>query len=187
MFVANNFYKKDRRCTRILEVGCGPGANVWYISREGFDAYGIDGSPTAINTARNRMDAEHLKADLKIGDINKLPYGDDFFDAVIDSECIYSNTLEDSHLILQEIKRVLKADGLFFSRTFAEDMYLGENLKEIGYLAFEEATGGQIAHTGFLRLTDRKVIHELYEKYFELISVDKMTHTRNNGAITVSE
>ncbi len=58
-FVARNFYTvPERDAIRILEVGCGPGANVWYIAKEGFSAYGIDGSTTAITICRQRMAAE---------------------------------------------------------------------------------------------------------------------------------
>jgi ubiquinone/menaquinone biosynthesis C-methylase UbiE len=187
IFIAKNFYKLDRKTIRILEVGCGPGANVWYVSREGFDAYGIDGSPTAIETAKKRLHDENLKASLIVGDINKLPYEDNYFDAVIDNECIYSNTLNDTNLILSEINRVLKSGGLFYSRTFADDMHVGKDAQTLGYLEYKEATEGPIAKTGYFRLTDRKVIQELYGKYFEQVTIDKMTYTRNNGAFTVSE
>lgn len=186
-FIATNFYNKERDEIRILEVGCGPGANVWYISREGFQSYGIDGSPTAIEKAKKRMEEESLKADLQIGDINQLPYEDNFFDAVIDNECIYSNVYDDSDNILKEIKRVLKGGGLFYSRTFAEDMYIGENSIEVRRLEFTEATGGAIANTGFLRLSDKDVINALYGKNFEIISMDKMRYTRNNEEYMVSE
>ena len=38
-FVARNFYKApDRSSVKILEVGCGPGANLWYIAKERFAA-----------------------------------------------------------------------------------------------------------------------------------------------------
>jgi len=33
---------EQRRKIRILEVGCGSGANLWMIAREGFEAHGID-------------------------------------------------------------------------------------------------------------------------------------------------
>ena len=34
-FVARNFYNVEKRSDiKILEVGCGPGANLWFIARE---------------------------------------------------------------------------------------------------------------------------------------------------------
>src|SRR5438105_645758 len=58
-FVARNFYKAPSRSSvRILEVGCGPGANLWYMAREGFSVFGIDGAPTALELARLRLDRE---------------------------------------------------------------------------------------------------------------------------------
>lgn len=186
-FVAQNFYHKQRHTIRILEVGCGPGANIWYLSREGFDAYGIDGSAVAIEQAQKRLFSEGLKGTLCIGDIANLTYENDFFDAVIDNECIYSNTLFDTHLILHNIQRVLKRGGLFFSRTFSHNMYVGNDAQQVGPLEFKEATDGPIAHTGYFRLIDKKGIASLYGTYFNLESIDKMDYTRNNGSVTVSE
>ena len=37
-FIARTFPDAEqRRESRALEVGCGPGANLWYLAREGFD------------------------------------------------------------------------------------------------------------------------------------------------------
>lgn len=90
-FIARNFYALERKNIRLLEVGCGTGANVWYMSREKFDVYGIDGSDTAIRIARDRLKSENLEATLQVGDILKLPFDDSIFDGVIDFECIYAN------------------------------------------------------------------------------------------------
>lgn len=130
-FIANNFYKKDRKSTTILEVGCGPGANIWYLSREHFDAYGIDGSKTAIDLAKRRLQSEKLNANLIVGDIISLPYEAGLFDGIIDVECIYTNNRQNSETTLKGIQRVLKNDGLFYSRTFAEDMFLGNKKQEL--------------------------------------------------------
>ena len=60
-FVARNFYKvPNRKDIRILELGCGTGANLWYCAREGFSVIGLDGSKTAINRMIDRFEKENL-------------------------------------------------------------------------------------------------------------------------------
>ena len=83
-FIAKNYYQTDRGSTRILEVGCGPGANVWYLSREGFDTYGIDGSPTAIASAKGLLTKVNLSAILLLWVIVAVPLTVDYFFSVID-------------------------------------------------------------------------------------------------------
>jgi SAM-dependent methyltransferase len=186
-FVAKNYYKRNRAVTKILEVGCGPGANIWYLSREGFDTYGIDGSENAIAGARRYLSEEGLSANFMIGDIIDLPYADNCFDAVIDNECIYSNSLSDSHLIMNEIRRVLKRDSLFFSRAFSTDMYIGKDAKQPSPCEYAEATDGPLANTGHFRLINEDGIKQLYSPYFEITSIDKMDYTRDNRSFMVSE
>ena len=47
-FVARNYYNQDRDKVKILDFGCGAGANTWFLAREGFDTYAFDGSKTAV-------------------------------------------------------------------------------------------------------------------------------------------
>lgn len=69
-FVARNFYGlPNRAVVRLLEIGCGPGTNVSFMTREGFSTSGIDGSPTAIRKAGDRLARENLHADLRVGNI----------------------------------------------------------------------------------------------------------------------
>ncbi len=114
---------EDRAGFKVLEVGCGTGANLWYIAREGFAAFGIDGSAVAVARAEKRLHEEGLSARLQVGDAMRLPYEDGFFDLVLDVECIYANSMKDSRVILSEIERVLKLGGHFFSKTFMTGTY----------------------------------------------------------------
>src|ERR1700730_11711421 len=67
-FVARNFYSApDRTKVCILDLGCGQGPNTWYMAREGFSVSGIDGSQSALTQARDRLESENLKADLRVG------------------------------------------------------------------------------------------------------------------------
>jgi SAM-dependent methyltransferase len=45
-FVARTFGNGEGKSA--LEVGCGPGANLWYLAREGFETCGVDLSPVAV-------------------------------------------------------------------------------------------------------------------------------------------
>ena len=184
-FVARNFYKRDRSTVRILEVGCGPGANIWYLSREGFQAYGIDGSMTAIQKAGKRLEMEGLSAQLCVGDILQLPYEDSFFDAVIDVECLCCNNRENTKKILKEIHRVMKPNGLFYSRTFSERLYIGRDLNET--LEFESIPEGALKGKGFVRLVTRDEIAKLYGEYFMKLSIDDNGWTVNDGEQRVEE
>jgi len=54
--VARNFYKApDRKAVKILDIGSGPGANTWYVAREGFSAVtlGVRAGGHAIHPMRS--------------------------------------------------------------------------------------------------------------------------------------
>src|SRR3990172_1416727 len=140
-FVARSFYRAHNRGdVRILELGCGTGANLWFMAREGFAVYGIEGSRTAVGQARRRLDDEcpGWVGEIICGDFSSpLPFEDGFFDGVVDNEAIYCNPFEVSKAIYTEGHRVLKAGGKLFSRTFATGSY--------GY-----GTGQQVGHNAFV-------------------------------------
>jgi ubiquinone/menaquinone biosynthesis C-methylase UbiE len=186
-FIARNYYNRDRKNVRILEIGCGPGANIWYLAREGFNAYGIDRSRTAIKQAQQRLADERLTAHFKVGDILKLPYPDDYFDVVIDIACLYANPKDAARRMLREVRRVLRPSGQLFSQTFSERMYTGKNRKTVGELEYEDISDGPFAGNGFVRLTDQKTIDELYGTIFTILSVDINDRTEQNGAMRMSE
>lgn len=115
-FIARNFYNvENRKEIKILEVGCGPGANLWFLAREGFEISGIDGSQTAITQAGSRLNTEcpNWRGALTVGDISVLPYPNDCFDAVVDIECVYCNTYATSKQIYCEMARVVRGGGSF--------------------------------------------------------------------------
>lgn len=187
-FIARNFYQRKRDEVHILEVGCGPGPNIWYFAREGFNAYGIDISETAIERAKNRLVSEGLSAvELRAGNILSLPFSDKTFDCVVDNACLYCNSLSDTEMIMKEIQRVTKDEGFLYSRTPSSDMYIGKAQKKRGHLEFYDISDGPFAGKGLARLIDRQGINALYGRFFEIISVDRMDYTSNNGEIKVSE
>lgn len=122
-FMARRFAEvEDKSQVRILEIGCGPGPNLWYLSREGYGVSGIDGSHAAIEQAAQRLRSEDLAtADLRQGNFADLPWDDGSFDVVIDIEAVSTNLSDVIDATLGEIHRVLKPGGVFFAKLFGTE------------------------------------------------------------------
>lgn len=182
-FVARHFYAVERHeDIRILEVGCGPGANLWFLAREGFRFAGIDGSVTAIDKAGQLLDAEwsgwRSHSELAIGDICHLPFASSTFDAVIDNEAVYANSFEESRKIYIEIARVLRKGGVLYSKTFAEGCW-GDNTGEARGRNMWMCAEGPLAGKGASRFTKLDEIPELIHPLC-LNSVELHSRTCNN-------
>ena len=63
---------------RVLDVGCGVGTFLRLVADRGAEPFGLDASEALINLARQRVP----EADLRVGDMESLPYDDDTFDLV---------------------------------------------------------------------------------------------------------
>jgi len=187
-FIAKNFYAVPSRSeVKILEVGCGPGANLWYMAREGFTVYGIDGSETAIKAAQARLDAEvkGWQGKVTVGDFLNLPYEDAFFEAVIDNEAIYSNSYEDAKQIYHNIFRVLKKKGKLFIRTFAAGSYGDGTGLKVGHRAYLVGEGPHLGK-GYSRFTDAEDIRDLLGG-FDILETELITRTIENMTHTIKE
>lgn len=93
---------KDRT-PRILDVGCGTGANLELLARYGA-AEGVDVSPEALAFCRARG-LENVRQ----GEAERLPYEDDTFDLVTGLDVV--EHLDDDLAGLSEMRRVLRPGG----------------------------------------------------------------------------
>ena len=165
-FVARNFYRAtDRSRIRLLEIGCGPGANVWFMVREGFTVSGIDGSPSAIQKARQRLADEGIAADLRVGDFVQLPWPDDSFDGVVENVSLYTNPWTTIQRALCEVRRVLKPRAPFLSSFFTDRTWgygQGEMVETDGFVNLRD---GPLAGKGFCLFLKRARIPDLFRDF----------------------
>ena len=111
-FVADICRRVTDRRPRILDVGCGTGANLIMLSRHG-DAEGVDVSEDALAFCRERgLDK------VKLGAGEELPYDDGTFDLVTAFDVV--EHMDDDLAGLREMRRVLRPGGrvLLFVPTF---------------------------------------------------------------------
>jgi ubiquinone/menaquinone biosynthesis C-methylase UbiE len=117
-FMGSHFFplaKEQRGAIRILEIGCGSCANLWMIAREGFDAHGLDLSAESLRLGAEMMRHWQTHATLTEGSMDKLPYPDRSFDAVVDVFSSYCLPEAAFGACLDEVARVLRPSGRYFS------------------------------------------------------------------------
>jgi SAM-dependent methyltransferase len=108
---------EQRAQMRVLEVGCGSGANLWMIAHEGFSAYGIDLSANALMLCEQMLKKWGTNATLKQTSMTSIDYEDYYFDVVVDVFSAYCMPEADFNRFLDEAARLLKPGGRFFSYT----------------------------------------------------------------------
>lgn len=177
-----NLSLEERSKIKILEVGCGACNNIWFLSEEGFDTYGIDISKSAIEFGTNRLKQKNLKATLNVGSFSELPYESNYFDVIIDRASITQapQLINES---LDSVKRVLKENGLFYTEFF--------NTNHNGYtksVGIEET----INDYGFMKVHDKYLSTEggptyfiddnntIIKKYFKILDMNKVTKNYND-------
>jgi len=106
---------KKHGVKKVLDLGCGTGRHIIYLAKNGFDVYGVDIAEQGIKITKDWLKKEKLQADLRVGSIyKKLPYRDNFFDAVISTNTVHHEKIENIRKAILEIERVLKPRGLIF-------------------------------------------------------------------------
>ncbi len=118
-FLGREFFSRPeaapRHTVRVLELGCGAGSNLWMIAREGFAAHGVDISTHALALGHRMLAHWGVAAALTAGSITHLPYPAAYFDVVVDVFSAYCLPEREFALCLDEVQRVLKPGGKFFS------------------------------------------------------------------------
>ncbi len=119
-FVYRHRPSKPREETRILEVGCGAGNNLWFAAREGFRVTGLDGSQAAVDYARNRFAEEGLAGDFHVGSFTSLPFENNSFDLAIDRGALTNVPFGLARQAVAEVQRVLLPGGRFFFNPYSD-------------------------------------------------------------------
>jgi SAM-dependent methyltransferase len=87
----------------VLDIGCGVGAFLQVVADRGARPFGLDASEALLTLARTRLP----DADLRVGEMEALPYSDDMFDLVTGFNSFFFAT--DIIAALREAGRVAKS------------------------------------------------------------------------------
>ncbi len=162
---------------KFLELGCGNGNITLFMAEKGFEAYGIDIIPEAIDWARENKKTSSLDADFKVGNVVDLAcYSDDFFDFIFDGECLHCIIRDDRAKCFSNIYRILKNGGIFHAKAncmneavkkrvdISKDCYFDPQTQCLlrdgvpyYYLSREDEFMGELKKAGFTVLESEKI------------------------------
>jgi tellurite methyltransferase len=129
---------------KILDAGCGEGRNLIYFLNNGFDVNGIDKNAASIEqlkSAATRINPNIDSNKFKVGALDKLPYPNRSFEAIICSAVLHFADSEDHFKsMVKEMWRVLKYGGFMFCR-LASDIGIEDLVKPLGNRRFEVPDG----------------------------------------------
>lgn len=157
---SNKIELEKRKEYKVLDLGCGWGNNLKFLKEEGFDSFGIDFSKSAVDSLK-----DEFGENVKTMNFKYLDFDNNTFDFIIDRSSIQHNTKENISIIHNEIFRVLKDGGKFYSimvkngdNGFFMELLNEEEVKsslsnyskvKIDYLS-KTTDGGKMIHENFL-------------------------------------
>lgn len=120
---------------KILDAGCGEGRNLIYFVQNGYQVFGTDKNEDSVRMLKHVVNSVNKGYPLDrfmVGDIEKMPFETDEFDAVISSAVLhFAENKEHLLRMLAELVRVLKPNGILFAR-MASDVGMKDKIKPLG-------------------------------------------------------
>jgi len=159
---------------RVLELGCGAGANIPFFEALGVDYHSIEGSRTAVSLIHERF--PHLRQKVVVGDYTeRIPFPG-VFDLVVDRSSLTCNDTESIRRCLHLLESTLRVEGRFIAVDWFsvdhDDYEVGEDAGD-GYTR-HNFSSGDFAGTGNVHFFDKPHLQSIFGDY-ELLS---MQHKR---------
>ena len=101
---------------RVLDLGCGTGADAIFLAKQGFEVHGLDFSGEALRFAEQRARDCGVLVDWHECSALSTPFRNDFFDLITDRGCCHHLRGAVRRQYAQEVARILKPGGALFLR-----------------------------------------------------------------------
>lgn len=105
---------------RVLDIGCGLGSQSIYLSKQGFEAIGIDIAETAVGKARKLAQFSGVSPSFQVADVLSLPFATESFDITYDRACFHHLKPHEQFRYRNEVSRVTTDGGTLLLVVFAQ-------------------------------------------------------------------
>ncbi|HEX8462129.1 MAG TPA: class I SAM-dependent methyltransferase [Segetibacter sp.] len=155
-------------CKTVIDVGCGSGRNIFYFLKNGFEVYGIDPQPEAIELVKNlsaKLSPGNNLNNFRIGLAEEIPFEDNFFDlAICNAVLHFAQNQNHFDAMVTSIGKKIKPGGFFFAR-LASDIGIEERIADLGDGRFYLPDGSErfLVNEEMLMSYTNKLRGKLYE------------------------
>ena len=101
---------------RVLDLGCGTGADAIFLAKQNFEAHGVDFSKEALRLAEQRAGELDVSVDWRECSALNTPFDDGYFDLITDRGCFHHIAGPLRRESAREIARILRPGGVLFLR-----------------------------------------------------------------------
>lgn len=132
--------------SRVIDAGCGGGRNIVYLLRSGYEVFGSDIEPAAIDAVRKLAStlAPQLPAtNFRVESVEAMSFADGVADMVICNSVLhFARNEEEFRSMLDETWRVLRPGGIYFAR-LASNIGMEARMRPLGDRRFHLPDGSQ--------------------------------------------
>ena len=149
---------------KVLELGCGAGANIPFFVSMGVEYFAIEGSATIVSKLHEQF--PNLKENIVVGDFcQKLPSGE--FDLIVDRAAVTCNNSDSISNCLHQCYRQLKKNGNYIGIDWysSKSSYYNEGVQAEDVWTKKNIGKGSFANTGRVHFSDKFHLHDLFSDF----------------------
>lgn len=159
------YARPDYEGYRVLELGCGAGANIPFFRHLGVEYYAIEGSPTIVEQLEHKF--PDMKGRIMVDDFTSRISFNEGFDLVVDRASLSHNSTKAIKRCLNMVYNILNHQGKFIGIDWYSTLH-SEFLK--GFQDEDENTrngytDGPFANTGRVHYSDKRHLLDVFHNF----------------------
>ncbi len=158
--------------TKVIDVGSGFGNNLVYFLDRGLEGYGVDVTDDMIGLAAQNMQRLGYEAKFSLGENQKIPYPDAYFEYLISVNTIhYEKDEAGIRAAFKEFRRVVKPGAKVFIMTAGPNHEIRAKVRRLGTLSYEVLDYGFRSNEQFAFFEDKNHLEKIAGEYFREVEV----------------
>jgi len=162
---------------RVLEIGCGAGANIPFFISVGADYYGVEGSGTMVKRLNEKWGGTSVR--IAEGDFTKTFVWDGKFDLIVDRGAITHNATDDISRVLSMVKTSLTDEGCFISMDWfsvRNKAYSQTDAEDIDEYSRKNFASGYFKGLGTVHFADKNHLLDIFCDFKIEYLAEKVNH-----------